>query len=367
MQKYRSWLVFLGGTLLFFNTQTHFPLEEKKDAQNLPIIVIGGAMCDFFLELYQPKTQTEQEPGYIRFEEGKKISLKTLICHTGGGGLNAALAICALGKKAHLFAKIGADSNGERIKKELHDAGVETTLLRDDNHYTGTSFILPSSHGNNTILMSRGANRHLLIDISQLKISPKTYAGVYLAPLSGESTKSALVVAQAAKKAHIPIMCNPSSEQIEKKEQFFKLLPYIDILLINETEAAAIAQQKNCDADSIYKQILLAKQLLSYGPHICIITNGSRGALCVTPSKIFHQEPLPVAPKKTVGAGDTFGATFFNTILLGYSIKKALLYGTLNSSSILSQKVPHAGLLNIETLQKAEKDTLNLPICNELQ
>ncbi len=368
MKKYRTWLVFICSALflaLFSHEQENTP--ETLQLQAVPILVVGGAMCDFFLELDYANKAPQNKPGFIQFEEGKKIPLKHLACHTGGGGLNATWALKKLGCAVNFISSIGTDANGNHIIQHLENAGITTKYIqRNTTHYTGTSFILPSPAGNNTILMSRGASQHLNLSTEQIDAYVKDIAGFYLAPLSGESIKNIFPLLKKAYDSKVPILWNPSSYQVENSEHFLSLLQYVTILLVNETEAAAIAKLFNLSCINTEEQIKLAHKIQSLGPKICLITNGAKGSFCASKESVLHQHPCSVTQKKSVGAGDTFGATFFGALINGFSIAQSLLFGTLNSASILSHATPHEGLLSLAELKNQCTNLITPPPCYEI-
>ncbi len=366
MQKYRTWLIAFSSILSFLYMHTQ-PFMGSEINQQLPILVVGGAMCDFFLHLDNSHQEIHTTPGYIHFEEGKKISLQSLACHTGGGGLNAALALHKLGVPVKLFAQIGNDTSGAYIIQELEKIQLGTDLIqRDTQHYTGTSFILPSQNGNNTILMSRGANRYIDPLGNPLIRTQCAFSGVYLAPLSGESIYTALKIAQSAKTQNLPLLCNPSNHQIENIDYFLDLIKNVTILLINETEAAALAKNLELPLQDLQDEIALAQYLRDHGPTTCIITNGSKGTLFSTQGQTIFQDACQIIPKKSVGAGDTFGATYFGTLLLGFSTTQSLLFGSLNSASVLTKETPHDGLLSLEFIMQQTTNNPSLPACHEI-
>jgi ribokinase len=59
--------------------------------------------------------------------------------HTGGGAVNAAVAMARLGMDVMILAKIGNDERGEMILQRLEQEGVSTSLVKRDPHApTGT-------------------------------------------------------------------------------------------------------------------------------------------------------------------------------------------------------------------------------------
>jgi ribokinase len=75
---------------------------------------------------------------------------------------------------------------------------------------------------------------------------------------------------------------------------------------------------------------------------------------------MIHEYPDPKPPLERTGAGDAFSATFTVAIAQGKSIREALMWGPINSMSVVQQVGARAGLLRpqdfTDYLVKAPKD-----------
>ncbi len=358
MQRYNR--LFALCISLIFSCIIYSTNDYSTSPKKLPpVLVVGGIMCDFFLQLEQSNQTDLQNPGFIFFKEGEKIPLKSFECYSGGGGLNVAIALRKLGHETFLASRVGKDVTGSSLLKELAEYGVNTSLVTvDETASSGTSFILPSSHGNNTILMNRGANICINKEHEFENLSLKGFSGVYLAPLSGNSLRFGLDIAKKAQKSNIPVLLNPSTTQIKDIAYMEEILKFVSIVLLNEIEATLLGLTLGTTIKNIQEQKNLALWVIEQGAKICIITNGSAGCLYATKESCLFQPPHPITPQKSVGAGDTFGATVFGSLLTQHPLEGAIERATIHSSSVLIEPIPHCGLLSHTILTEKLTNTL---------
>jgi sugar/nucleoside kinase (ribokinase family) len=120
------------------------------------------------------------------------------------------------------------------------------------------------------------------------------------------------------------IMSNTIHLWIEKKrETFLSTLDRVTVLMINDSEARALAGE--------YNLLKAGRRILTFGPEVVLITLGDHGVLMVTKDSIFT---LPAYPKEEVcdptGAGDSFAGGF-----MGYAAQA----GTLNEMTYRTASV----------------------------
>jgi sugar/nucleoside kinase (ribokinase family) len=97
-----------------------------------------------------------------------------------------------------------------------------------------------------------------------------------------------------------------------KKDELLKMLPKVDVLLINETEAKQLSQKKNT--------LQAVRSLSELGPKVVVIKRGEYGFLMYSriEDAAYPFFSLPSFPVEKVvdptGAGDTFAAGFFGCL-----------------------------------------------------
>lgn len=145
------------------------------------------------------------------------------------------------------------------------------------------------------------------------------------------------------------IVCDTMNFWIEgKKEELFQLLPRVDVLIINDSEARLLAHEPNL--------IRAARKIRELGPKILIIKKGEHGALLFVDDIIFS---APAYPMETIfdptGAGDSFAGGFIGYLyktrdLSPESLKRAVIYGS-TMASFCVEKFSTRGLEDLSYLQ----------------
>lgn len=110
-----------------------------------------------------------------------------------------------------------------------------------------------------------------------------------------------------------------------------KVLAKVDVLLVNEGEADAIAKKTNAIAS--------AKEILGMGPKAVVVKRGEYGFVLYTEEGYFILPAFPIAEVvDPTGAGDTFAGAFFGYLAKKNSgfdlatLKEACVQGVLLSS-----------------------------------
>lgn len=145
------------------------------------------------------------------------------------------------------------------------------------------------------------------------------------------------------------VVCDTMNFWIEgKKPELLKLLPRVDVLIINDSEARLLAHEPNL--------IRAARKIRELGPKILIIKKGEHGALLFVEDIVFS---APAYPMETIfdptGAGDSFAGGFTGYLyktrdLSPESLKRAVIYGS-TMASFCVEKFSTRGLEELSYLQ----------------
>jgi sugar/nucleoside kinase (ribokinase family) len=144
-------------------------------------------------------------------------------------------------------------------------------------------------------------------------------------------------------------VCDTMNYWIENKlPELKETLKYVDVLIINDSEARLLSQSPNL--------VKAARIIRAMGPKILVIKKGEHGALLFTENSVFS---APAYPLETIvdptGAGDTFAGGFtaylakVNTVN-DATLRKAVLYGSAMASFCV-EKFGTEGLLNLSLLE----------------
>lgn len=303
------------------------------------ILALGSALQDIYLidhdDFVSTKEGEVEKLGQIVV--GSKVDIDKISFEVGGGGTNSAVTFARHGHETIFLGNLGNDPAGQAIESLLDDEGVDTSYITHlKNQKTGVSVVLlDTKSGERTILTYRGASAKF-DNLSEDDLDTINPDYLYVTSLRGDMD----TLLRFFEKAHdmgCKIMFNPGKLEIKEKKKLLGLLDLVDILLVNKTEAAEIVPGKILD------------ELLSHLKNYCqtiIITTGAMGAIATNGKETYRfgiYEDLPV--KDTTGAGDAFGSGFLAHLASGNSFKDALIFGSANSTSVVSKLGAKAGIL----------------------
>ncbi|MDP1760560.1 MAG: carbohydrate kinase family protein, partial [Candidatus Woesebacteria bacterium] len=113
------------------------------------------------------------------------------------------------------------------------------------------------------------------------------------------------------------------------------------IVFVNKQEAEKLT---GFEAKSeVTKELLMS--LSGLGPKISVITDGGNGSYVFDGNKFLHCGILPVDAYERTGAGDAFGSGFLSAVIKGKILEEALVWGTVNSASVIGYTGAQKGLL----------------------
>ncbi|MBB5854055.1 ribokinase [Amycolatopsis umgeniensis] len=254
------------------------------------VLVIGSANADLVVP-------ADRRPG-----GGETVLGGDTILSPGGKGANTAVAAARLGADVALLGAVGDDPYGGLLKRSLADSGVDTAPLRTSERPTGIAYITVTPDGENSILVSPGAN-------SGLRPEDVDLGGAEIVVLSLEIPLETVehAVAKAAE-AGVRTLLNLSPAA----ELSAKTLQGLDVLLVNEHEAAFLL---GGEADFA--------ELLGLGPKAAVVTLGAKGAAVVTADGVTEVPSPKVEAVDTTGAGDAFAGALATSLAKGEELAEA--------------------------------------------
>lgn len=315
-------------------------LVRSLSMTNLPILTLGAATRDVFLasEAFTVVRSPQFSSGFGECVNlGAKIDIDDCIFTTGGGASNAAVTFTRLGFPTSIVANVGNDEIGNAVLYDLEHYGVDTSYIKRHRiGKTGYSTLLTTSSGERTVLVFRGvSSTWQKKDLPPLR---EKIRALYVTSLGGDLNMLEHVLLQA-KKAHIPVACNPGNGELRQGAKLLKILPLVHTLFLNKEEAEQLIAQKSNDIP------LILKKLHQYVPNV-VLTNGSQGSYAHTNEGAWFARPsshVPVVSR--TGAGDAFGSGFFAARIAQKEVSEALQIGTLNAESVIQRVGAKTGIL----------------------
>jgi ribokinase len=250
-------------------------------------------------------------------QPGETISGEDLQIIPGGKGANQAVAAARQETDVSLLGRVGKDNFGAFLLENLKSNRVDSQLIQRDDASTGTAIIVVDANGQNSIVLSAGANGK----VTDADVKSASFSDFSLLLLQLEiPTPIVLSAAWRAHESGLRVILNPAPANKLSNE----LISLADYLIPNETELSLLTGLPVNDMNSTE---WAARALLEIGAKNVIVTMGSNGALIVTNSQVTHVETYTVNVVDTTAAGDAFIGGFAAALLRDKSLEEAVRYG----------------------------------------
>ncbi|KAH9602653.1 hypothetical protein KSS87_016013 [Heliosperma pusillum] len=243
---------------------------------------------------------------------------------------------------------IGKDKFGEEMKHNVKVAGVNAHYFETDSAPTGTCGVCVVGGERSLIANLSAANCYKVDHLKKpenwaLVEKAKYYyiAGFFLT-VSPDSIQ--LVAEHAAANDKI-FMMNLSAPFICEffKDAQEKVLPYMDYVFGNETEARTFSKVHGWETDDVEEiAIKISRWPKASGTHkrITVITQGADPVVVAEDGKV-KKFPVPVLPKEklvdTNGAGDAFVGGFLSQLIQGKPIEDCVKAGNYGATAIIQR------------------------------
>ncbi|MDT0436007.1 MULTISPECIES: ribokinase [Streptomyces] len=295
------------------------------------LLVVGSANADLVIDV-------ERRPG-----AGETVLGGDLAVHPGGKGANQAVAAARLGARTALLARVGDDGHGRLLLDSLRTAGVATAGVLTGGAPTGVALITVDPSGDNSIVVSPGANGRLtpgdVRDADRLLRTSRVVSAQLEIPLE--------TVVEVVRR--LPeggrFVLNPSPPRPLPRE----VLAACDPLIVNEHEAKVILGGAAAgDAPEDW-----ARSLLAEGPRSVVVTLGAEGALVASAAdadeardgdgegdgvEVARVAPVRVDAVDTTGAGDAFTAALAWRLGTGATLAEAAGYAARVGAAAVTRR-----------------------------
>jgi fructokinase len=255
------------------------------------ILSCGEALIDML-----PRTTTTGEDAFVPY--------------AGGALFNTAIALGRLGVPSGFFCGLSTDLFGEQLREVLQAAGVDTSLSVRSSRPTTMAWVrLKGGHATYTFYDEGTALRMLSPD--DLPDLPPSVSALVFGCISllGEPCGSAYEALQAREAPARVTVLDPNIRrgfidamggEASLRARLDRMTARADIWKASDEDLAWVMGNGDPEAQ--------ARDILSRGPRLVLITLGGDGALAVSAQGTVHVPAPKVTVADTVGAGDTFTA-----------------------------------------------------------
>jgi len=263
----------------------------------MKLLVFGSLNIDHVYQL----------PHFVR--DGETIASTRYDRHSGGKGLNQAIALAKAGQEVCFGGAIGTD--GLFLKELLNEYGVDTQFIRTLNIPTGHALIQVDTDGRNCIILYGGANQAITPEMICETLAQLDEGDLIL--LQNEISHCDEIIREAAKRG-IQIALNPSPFTAELLTWPLDKVTYF---LLNEVEGEDMTGEKEPDK-------ILDSMLARWPNCRVVLTLGVQGSMYADQTQRIFQPVVKAHAVDTTAAGDTFTGYFLHAVLEGKDVAFAL-------------------------------------------
>jgi sugar/nucleoside kinase (ribokinase family) len=293
-------------------------------------------------------------------------NIRTEFRGTGGAPCNVLIDLAKLGADFPLAGAgiVGQDEAADWILKTCQKFGVNTGLIRrtDQQPTSYTDVMTVERTGRRTFFHQRGAN--MLLDADSIRVdssNAKIFHLGYLLlldrldqPCARFGTRAAELLAKASELGFITSVDVVSEASDRFGRVVSPALPFLDIIFLNEFEAAGVFSLEIRQGGKIDGPTLLktAETLLAAGVRRWAIIHFPEGVLAAShDGRRIFQPSLMVPPNQiagAAGAGDALAAG----LLLGYHdelpMEDCLVFGVCAAAASLRHPTTTEGVENLD-------------------
>jgi sugar/nucleoside kinase (ribokinase family) len=293
-------------------------------------------------------------------------NIRTEFRGTGGAPCNVLIDLAKLGADFPLAGAgiVGQDEAGDWILKTCQKFGVNTGLIRrtDQQPTSYTDVMTVERTGRRTFFHQRGAN--MLLDADSIRVdssNAKIFHLGYLLlldrldqPCARFGTRAAELLAKASELGFITSVDVVSEASDRFGRVVSPTLPFLDIIFLNEFEAAGVFSLEIRQGGKIDVPTLLktAETLLAAGVRRWAIIHFPEGVLAASrDGRRIFQPSLMVPPNQiagAAGAGDALAAG----LLLGYHdelpMEDCLVFGVCAAAASLRHPTTTEGVEHLD-------------------
>ncbi|GGU57308.1 ribokinase [Streptomyces albospinus] len=276
--------------------------DKGEERRMYDVLVVGSANADLTVRV-------ARRPG-----AGETVLGTDLVETAGGKGANQAAAAARIGGRTALLARVGGDAYGELLLAAQRMAGTDVTpVIVDEGARTGTAMIIVDPDGDNSIVVSPGANAALTPhDVTAAKdvIAASSVVSLQL-EVPMETVRAAAATAEAAG-TRVVLNPSPAPDTLDRE-----LLAVADPLVVNEHEARQLSGRTGGTAAD------WASALREQGARSVVVTLGGDGALVLDASGTAAIPGVRVKAVDTTGAGDAFTGALATRLAAGATLPEA--------------------------------------------
>jgi ribokinase len=276
--------------------------------------------------------------------------------HPGGKGANQAMAVARLGYPVQLIGRLGNDQFGSRLRSHLESSGVDISGVATSDGTSGVAVIVVSERGENSIVVTPGANFKVTPLDVETNLESIRNAGVVLAQLE-IPIETVDYLATICVREDVPLILDPAPAT-DLPPSIFNRIAW---LTPNQSEAAFYVGGAGHRADS-HSPDEIAKELFSRGSRGVALKMGERGVFLA--SRDISGTLIPafkLHAVDTTAAGDAFNGGFATGLMLGKSPAESARFACAVAGISVTRYGAQPSMPSMSEVERFLNLTIDLP------
>lgn len=311
----------------------------------IDLITIGDSTIDAFIKIHEAtiKCDISRKDCTISVPYGSKIPVDEIDYGVAGNAANVAIACSKLGLQTAIYTNLGDDDQGKRIKDVFERDGLIMDYVQINKDKKSNLSVVLTFQGERTIFVYHQAWDYSLPKMDKCK-------WLYLTSMAETFTNSDIMsqVCKYIDKTGAKLVYSPGTYQIKADvKRYPRVLEKCEILIVNFEEARKILNMEENDDHQIHD---ILQRILNLGPKSVVITDGANGSYASNGEKFLKAGVIPTKVTEKTGAGDAYSGGYLAAISQDLPMEEAMVWGSINSSAVISRINTQSGQLTIKQL-----------------
>nr|WP_304213989.1 ribokinase [Fredinandcohnia onubensis] len=297
------------------------------------VVVVGSLNVDMVVNVKE------------RPEWGETVLGHGFFTGNGGKGGNQAYAAAKLGASVAMLGCVGDDLFGEQLLNGLNEVGADTSYIKKVSGVSsGVAVISVNAEGDNSIVVSPGANDHVTPEYVRQHEQVIRKAKLVMIQLE-IPMDTVIEVANIAHIHNIPVMLDPAPAR-KLPDELLKNVAYI---VPNESELGVVADTKITDVES---SKTASAWLLNKGVGTVFAKLGGKGVVVSREENVFAVDPHAVVAVDTTAAGDAFAGALATALASGKNLQEATEFANAVGALTVTKKGAQASMPTLDETEK---------------